>query len=146
MSDLDMFLAKTQAKLAFFLVIILVLLCAGVIAILLTSTNVNQTVSNLLVQVVTGVLALAGTACGFFYARTRQGGIPDSNVITQSHTAPDGTKTTITSPVNAPAAAVPVLQTSNTTSNQADKTTSSTGVTIAAAPLSQSPPTQEKKI
>jgi hypothetical protein len=46
----------------------------------------------------------------FWFQRLRQGGIPDqSQMITQSHTAPDGTKTTVTSPVNAPPSAVPNL-------------------------------------
>lgn len=116
MNELDHFLAKTQAKLAFFLIIILVLLCGGVIWILLSSQSVNPTVSNLLVQVVTGVLALCGTACGFFYARTRTGGIPDSTqMVTQSHTAPDGTVTKITSPVSAPPASIPTLSTTAAT-------------------------------
>src|SRR5271155_2941397 len=48
----------------------------------------------------------------FWFQRLRQGGIPDgSNVITQSHTAPDGTRTTITSPVNTPVASLPTLPT-----------------------------------
>jgi hypothetical protein len=99
MTDLDSFLAKTQARLVFFLVAVLVILVLAVVAILLLPLQVNPTVSNLLVQVVTGVLALAGTGCGFFFARTRPGGIPDqSQVVTQTHTLPDGTKTVITSP------------------------------------------------
>jgi hypothetical protein len=47
----------------------------------------------------------------FWFQRLRAGGIPDAQVITQSHTAPDGTKTTITAPVNAPPASVPKLPT-----------------------------------
>jgi hypothetical protein len=98
-TDLDVFLAKTQARLVFFLVSVLVILVLAVVAILLLPLQVNPTVSNLLVQVVTGVLALAGTGCGFFFARTRPGGIPDATqVVTQTHTLPDGTKTVITSP------------------------------------------------
>ena len=146
MSDLDMFLAKTQARLAFFFGDHLSpALRPRVIAILLLSTNVNQTVSNLLVQVVTGVLALAGTACGFFYARTRQGGIPDANVITQTHTMPDGTTTKITSPVGA------AIRRGSSPANHKRKFQSGrirllagTGATIAAAPLAQTQP--EKKI
>jgi hypothetical protein len=46
----------------------------------------------------------------FWFQRQRTNGIPDSsNLVTQSHTAPDGSKTTVTSPLNAPAAAVPSL-------------------------------------
>jgi hypothetical protein len=46
----------------------------------------------------------------FWYQRSRQGGIPDpGQVITQTHTSPDGTKTTVTAPVNAPPASVPSL-------------------------------------
>lgn len=117
MSDLDLFLAKTQAKLAFFLIIILVILVFGVMAILLLPVQVNQAVSNLLVQVVTGILALAGTACGFFYARMRPGGIPDATqTVTQKITAPDGTTTTVVSPANARPESVPTLA---TTSNMA---------------------------
>jgi hypothetical protein len=122
MSDLDIFLAKTQARLAFFLIIILVFLCGGVIWILLKSQSVNPTVSNLLVQVVTGVLALCGTACGFFYARTRSGGIPDvTNLVTQKITAPDGTTTVVTSPSNAKPESVPTLATTSNTSPLAPK-------------------------
>lgn len=102
MTDLDSLLGKTQRQLAFFLVIVLVILVFSVLAIfLIPHITVNPTISNLLVQVVTGVLALCGTACGFFFARTRTGGIPDqSNTVTQTHTAPDGTKTVITSPAS----------------------------------------------
>lgn len=126
MNDMDLFLARTQAKLAFFLIVILVLLCGGVIWILLSSQSVNPTVSNLLVQVVTGVLALCGTACGFFYARTRTGGIPDSTqTVTQKITAPDGTTTTVVSPANAKPESVPTLATTSNTpplaSNQPGK-------------------------
>lgn len=46
----------------------------------------------------------------FWFQRSRMGGIPDSSqMVTQLHTAPDGTTTKITSPVNAPAAAVPTI-------------------------------------
>lgn len=48
----------------------------------------------------------------FWFSRTRTAGIPDSSqTITQTHTAPDGTLTTITSPVAAPAASVPTITT-----------------------------------
>lgn len=71
----------------------------------------------------------------FWFQRARQGGIPDqSQMVVQSHTAPDGSKTTITAPVGAPAGAVPILKTSSQSSNQADQTATSTG---AVAPLSQ---------
>jgi hypothetical protein len=44
----------------------------------------------------------------FWFQRLRAGGIPDSSLtVTQTHTTPDGTKTTITSPVNAPVPALP---------------------------------------
>jgi hypothetical protein len=58
----------------------------------------------------------------FWFQRLRQGGIPDnSQTVTQIHTAPDGSKTTISSPVGAPAAAVPTLATtSNSLSQPAD--------------------------
>jgi hypothetical protein len=46
----------------------------------------------------------------FWFQRLRPGGIPDtSQTVTQTHTLPDGTKTTITSPVSAPAASIPTL-------------------------------------
>jgi hypothetical protein len=46
----------------------------------------------------------------FWFQRQRTNGIPDSsNMVTQSHTAPDGSKTTVTSPVNAPAGTVPSI-------------------------------------
>jgi len=52
----------------------------------------------------------------FWFSRQRTAGIPDnSQVVTQTHTLPDGTKTTIVSPVTAPTAAVPILATSSVT-------------------------------
>ena len=48
----------------------------------------------------------------FWFSRARTGGIPDnSQIVTQTHTSPDGTKTTVTSPVNAPPASIPTLPT-----------------------------------
>jgi hypothetical protein len=53
----------------------------------------------------------------FWFQRARQGGIPDaSQMVTQSHTSPDGTKTTVTSPANAPAASIPTLPTTTAAS------------------------------
>jgi hypothetical protein len=108
-TELDGFIARVQAGLAFFLIIVLLLLVGAVVVIfLLPHVQVNQVISNLLVQVVTGVLALAGTAVGFFFARTRPGVTPDSTTtVTQTHTAPDGAKTVITSP--AATTSVPVV-------------------------------------
>jgi hypothetical protein len=120
--DLDSLLGKTQRQLAFFLLIVLVILVFAVLAILLIPRQApvtpNAAIINLLVQVITGVLALCGVACGFFFARTRVNGIPDgSSTVTQTHTAPDGSKTTITSPaattpvaVAAPVAPIPTNQ------------------------------------
>jgi hypothetical protein len=107
--ELNAYLAHVQARLAFFLVIVLVLLVLAVVAILLLPhIVVNPAVTNLLVQVVTGVLALAGTACGFFFARMRPGGIPDATV-TQTHTSPDGTKSVIVSPAATTSVSVPPI-------------------------------------
>lgn len=79
-----------------------------------------------------------GAIVFFWFNRTRVGGIPDpTQMITQSHTSPDGTKTTVTSPVNAPPASVPVLKTSIASSGQADKTTSTTDASIPVAPKVQ---------
>lgn len=71
MNDMDMYIARTQARLAFFLVIILVILTVGVGGMLLLTAHVNQEITGLVVQVVTGVLALCGTAIGYFFARHR---------------------------------------------------------------------------
>jgi len=69
MSDIDMFRAKTQARLAFFLIITLVILVFGVMGLLLMpKIAINEAIINLMVQVITGVLALTGTAIGFFFA------------------------------------------------------------------------------
>lgn len=69
MSDIDMFRAKTQARLAFFLIITLVILVFGVMGLLLMpKVAINEAIINLMVQVITGVLALTGTAIGFFFA------------------------------------------------------------------------------
>ena len=117
MSELDILLGKTQRQLAFFLLIVLVVLVGAVLAVLLIPHIVpNPAVTNLMVQVVTGVLALAGTACGFFFARTRPGGIPDTtNTITQTHTTPDGSKTVITSPVyTTPVSPIPPVKPAST--------------------------------
>jgi hypothetical protein len=46
----------------------------------------------------------------FWFQRTRTSGIPDpSQVVTQTHTAPDGTKTVTTSPVATTASGAPVV-------------------------------------
>jgi zinc transporter ZupT len=71
MNDMDLFIARTQARLAFFLVIILVVLTVGVGGILLFAVHINSEITGLVVQVVTGVLALCGTAIGYFFARHR---------------------------------------------------------------------------
>lgn len=72
MNDLDMFMARTQARLAFFLVIILVILAVGVGVLLFAPTfKPEQAIIGLIIQVVTGVLALAGSAVAFFFARHR---------------------------------------------------------------------------
>lgn len=103
MDDLNMFIARTQARMAFFLLVILVILVFAVLAVLLLPLNLNGTVTNLLVQVITGVLSLCAMAVGFFYARMRSSGIPDSTqIVTQSHTSPDGSVTKITSPASIP--------------------------------------------
>ena len=69
MTDLDMFRARTQARLAFFLIITLVILVFGVMGLLLMpKIAINEAIINLMVQVITGVLALSGTAVGFFFA------------------------------------------------------------------------------
>lgn len=42
-----------------------------------------------------------GAIIFFWFNRARVGGIPDaSQIVTQTHTSPDGTKTVITSPVS----------------------------------------------
>jgi len=72
MSDFDMYIARTQARLAFFLIIILVLLSIVVMAILvMPQMKPQQEIIGLLVQVVTGVLALCGSAIAYFFARHR---------------------------------------------------------------------------
>jgi hypothetical protein len=71
MNDMDMYIAKTQARLAFFLITILVVLTLGVGLVLLVAQHIDQTISGLITQVVTGVLALCGIAVGYFFARHR---------------------------------------------------------------------------
>jgi hypothetical protein len=45
----------------------------------------------------------------FWFQRTRSAGIPDpSQVVTQTHTTPDGARTTVTTPVGVPNAIVPL--------------------------------------
>jgi hypothetical protein len=68
----------------------------------------------------------------FWFQRQRTSGIPDTPMVIQTHVAPDGTKTTVSSPVNAPASSVPNLP-----------TTSAVVISpaaIVAAPLVQPPP------
>jgi hypothetical protein len=68
-TDLDMFRAKTQAKLAYVLIATLIVLVFGVMGLLLMpKISINEAIINLMVQVITGVLALTGTAIGFFFA------------------------------------------------------------------------------
>jgi flagellar basal body-associated protein FliL len=72
MNEMDLFIAKTQRQLAFLLIWILVLLVLIVCVVLLIPTlHINSEITGLLIQVVTGVLALAGTAVGYFFARHR---------------------------------------------------------------------------
>ena len=72
MTDFDLYIAKTQARLAFFLIIILVLLSFGVVALMLwPNVHPQQEIVGLIVQVVTGVLALCGSAIAYFFARHR---------------------------------------------------------------------------
>lgn len=72
MNDFDMYIARTQARLAFFLITILVLLTVLLMSIMVFPQMKPQSeIINLLVQVVTGVLALAGGACAYFFARHR---------------------------------------------------------------------------
>ena len=46
-------------------------------------------------------------ALGFWFQRIRSGGIPADTTITQTQTAPDGTKTQITSPAHVPPPPLP---------------------------------------
>jgi flagellar basal body-associated protein FliL len=72
MNDFDMYIAKTQRQLAFFIIIVLVVLSLGVAAFaLFPNAKLPQEISGLIVQVVTGVLALSGTVIGYFFARHR---------------------------------------------------------------------------
>lgn len=72
MNDFDMYVARTQARLAFFLIIILVVLTLLLLSIMVFPAMRPQSeIINLLVQVVTGVLALCGSAIAFFFARHR---------------------------------------------------------------------------
>lgn len=72
MNEFDMYIARTQARLAYFLIIILVLLTVLLMSIMVfPSMKPQSEIINLLVQVVTGVLALAGGACAYFFARHR---------------------------------------------------------------------------
>lgn len=68
----DMYIARTQARLAFFLIIMLVLLTMLLLGIMIFPQMKPQSdIINLLVQVVTGVLALCGSAIAYFFARHR---------------------------------------------------------------------------
>lgn len=72
MNDFDMFIARTQARLAFFLITMLVLLSFGVVAIMIwPQIRPQQEIIGLIVQVVTGVLGLCGSAIAYFFARHR---------------------------------------------------------------------------
>jgi hypothetical protein len=110
MKDFDLYIAKTQARLAFFLIIILVLLSFGVVGILLLpKVNVNQEIIGLVVQVVTGVLGLAGSAVAYFFARHRPPTASDEDnsspkIVTATVENDSGSKASVTS---APAPLVP---------------------------------------
>ena len=98
MNDLDLFMARTQARLAFFLIIVLVALSLGVMSVLLLpNIHINPEISGLMVQVVTGVLALAGSAVAFFFARHRPptASDGDNNGVTSSTTTIAKTTTSI---------------------------------------------------
>lgn len=110
MTDFDLYIAKTQARLAFFLIIILVLLSFGVVALMLwPNVHPQQEIVGLIVQVVTGVLALCGSAIAYFFARHRPATAADNEdptkVVSKEATT---TSTVVTQSV--PAAAVPLVQ------------------------------------
>jgi hypothetical protein len=70
--SIDMYIAKTQRQLAFLLIWALILLVGIVCAVLLApKLSINSEITGLLIQVVTGVLGLAGVAIGYFFARHR---------------------------------------------------------------------------
>lgn len=72
MNELDLMIAKTQRQLAFYLVTILVLLVIGVgLMLFVPSFKPEQAILGLIIQAVTGVLGLAGSAIAFFFARHR---------------------------------------------------------------------------
>jgi hypothetical protein len=80
MNDFDIYIAKTQARLAFFLIIILVMLSAMVMALLIfPQIKPEQAIIGLIVQVVTGVLALCGSAIAYFFARHRPPTVGDND-------------------------------------------------------------------
>jgi hypothetical protein len=87
----DMYIARTQARLAFFLLIVLVLLTCGVVAIMLfPQVKPPQEIVGLIVQVLTGVLALCGSAIAYFFARHRPptvGDQDDPNKIVSKQTS-----------------------------------------------------------
>ena len=98
-NDIDMFMAKTQARLAFFLIIILVLLSFGVVGMLiLPQLKPNSEVTGLIVQVVTGVLGLTGSSISYFFARHRPptAGDNDNPTVSTSTITPDGGSSTVT--------------------------------------------------
>jgi drug/metabolite transporter (DMT)-like permease len=95
MTDLDMFRAKTQAKLAYVLIGTLIVLVFGVMGLLLMpKVSINEAIINLMVQVITGVLALTGTAIGFFFALRHT---PPSDAAAND-AAPPLSKTGVNSP------------------------------------------------
>lgn len=107
-SSFDMYIARTQARLAFFLIIILVLLSFGVVALMLfPNVKPQQEIVGLIVQVVTGVLALCGSAMAYFFARHRPptaGDADDPNKLISKQTTSTEVTQTISPLVPSPPA------------------------------------------
>lgn len=109
MNDKEQFQAYTQRHITYLLIYGLLFLVAALLIGAYLPFPVNDKMLALAGPIITGVFGLASGAVGFWIAKQRYQGGPDDDLITQSHTSPDGTVTKVTAPATAPPASVPTL-------------------------------------
>lgn len=71
MNDLDLYLARAQVRFGFCVLALVFLTLIAVLACAILGKELNQQLATLIVQIVTGILSIAGSVGAFLYARHR---------------------------------------------------------------------------
>ena len=100
-ASIDTIVGRTQRNLTYLYWFLFALVLAALVFLPRPMDESSRTVLQML-------LAILGTLItqqsSFWFARVRTAGVPDpTQVVTQTKTTPDGTKTTVTSPATKPA-------------------------------------------